>query len=392
VTTNRYILTIISVIIVTTHLFAQEYPPLPLQKENGRTILPICSSFPQLGENSIMGRQMLAGVENYLREYKHFAAENSESHKKTIIKLIKNNPDIGDKGLENLNDLTKQTPLIVGLIGHSTITSLIPQLQQHNIALLFPLESEASLRTLNLDNVIYFRPSNEKQLAALAHHAIDSQHKTKIAIFYESSRWGEALLTTLKKILKDEYDITPVATAAYAQGTLEIEEAIKTISKATPNAIFCLAHPRPAYSFISSALNTGLHECLFLGISQLAVIQKLLSTARGLDIAVASVVPNVNKSRLPIAQEYKQAMRSFLSFRDDSPFYFEAFINMALFEECIKQIIGPLSLSKIIKTFESWENVNFKGLSISFNSADRSLSSAIWINPGVDREWIEFKE
>lgn len=366
-------------------------PHLPLQYEHGKTIIPFCTSFPLIGENSIIGRQMLAGVENYLREFKHFTSEVEGTQATLILKHIKNNKDIDDKGLECISSMLPLSPLIIGLIGHETIASLIPDLNNNKLLLLFPLEGDPMLRAQTTQNVIYFRPSSEKELDALVDYTIKTKHKKSIAILYESSSWGKNLLETLKKIL-DAHNIIPVATAPYAQGTVDVDTALQTIAKATPNAVFCLAHPRPAYAFISNALNVGLHESLFLGLSPLAVIQKLLKKARGLDIAVSSVVPNAATSKLPIVQEYKQAMKTFLSFRDDSPFYFEAFINLAVLEHCLKRIKGPLSISSIINTLQAYTQVDFKGLKLSFDEQERALSSALWINPGIDREWIDYAE
>jgi hypothetical protein len=84
-------------------------------------------------------------------------------------------------------------------------------------------------------------------------------------------------------------------------------------------------------------------------------------------------------------------MKTFLSFRDDSPFYFEAFINLSLFEDCIKKIHGPITIASLIKTCTEYNNTSFKGLRLNFDAQDRSLSSALWINPGMDREWLEIK-
>lgn len=368
-------------------LSATPYPPLPLQYEQNKTIIPFNTSFPLIGEHSIIGRQMLAGIENYLREYKHFTSEVEDSSQKYILKLVKNNKEGEDKGLDELTAMLPASPLFLGLIGTELFTSLLPNISNHRMALLFPLEGDSYLRNQKLDNVIYFRPSYEKELRVLAKYALNNKHKNSIAIFHEASNWGNRLLATLKALLK-EYNITPVVTASYAQGTVDVEQALQTISKATPNAVFCCANPRPAYAFISNALNVGLHECLFLGLSQLAVIQKLLKTSRGLDIAVTAVVPDAKTSKLPIIQEYKRAMKTFLSFRDDSPFYLEAFINIALFEYCLKKIKSPITIEAIMKQFESYNHINFKGLDLSFDPSDRSLSSALWINPGVDREWI----
>ncbi len=362
------------------------YVPLQIQQQHETRIIPFCTSFPLTGEHSIIGRQMLAGVDNYLREYKHFTTEAPSAEHPIVLKHAKNNKE---ETTESIVPLPATAPLIVGAMGLDAISGLLPQIDEHKALLLFPLEGDTQLRQHKRENIIYFRPSYDKELRALVDYTLKTKHKTSIAVAYESSRWGRHQLDALTKLLADN-NITPVATAAYAQGTIETEEAVKAIVKASPNVIFCLAQPRAAYSFISNALNTGLHECLFMGLSQLAVIQKLLKTARGLDLVVTSVVPDVKNSSIAIVAEYKKTMQSFLSFRDDSPFYFEAFISMSLLEACLQKITGPITIPSIIKACESFDTLNFKGIKISFNQADRSLSSAVWINPGVDQDWIAY--
>lgn len=351
------------------------YPPIPVQPELNKIIIPTCSAFPIAGDNSIIGRQMLAGTENYLREFRHFTTQSDGKEKSFIIKHVKDiaQPDI--------------SPIVIGLVGEQAMLSLTPLLRTKKCLLLFPMEQ--FLQDPGLENIIYYRPPKAQELAALSSYAVDTKHKKAIAILYEASMWGQELLAIAQKVLAKN-GIQPVAVASYAQGTVEIERALRQITKASPNAVLCLAQPRPAFNFISSALNVGLHECLFLGLSSLSVIQKLLYVTRGLDIAVTSVVPDVRTSTLPIAQEYNQSMKSFLSFRDDSVFYLEAFINLSLFEFCLKKIEGPVTIEKIISVFQSLKNTTFKGLPVNFDPASGSLSSSLWINPGYNRQWISY--
>ncbi len=365
------------------------YPPIPIQHERHHTIVPLCTSFPLVGDQSVIGRQLLSGVENYLKEFKHFTTEVDNGQQHLIIRHVKNNKDIDDAGLEAIKNMLPQSPLVLGLLGTDTFFSLIPALRHKQLSLLFPIEGNHELRALKLENVIYFRPSYEKELEALAHYAITIKHKTSIAVLYESSMWGKSLLVSLEKVLA-RYNVKPAIAAAYAQGTVEIESALKAITHAEPNAVIFLAQPRPAYNFISNALNTNLNNCLFLGLSQLGVIQNLLKTSRGLDIAATSVVPQASTSTLPIAQEYRHAMHSFLTSHDDSPFYFEAFIAMALLDKCLSTQLNAITIPGLIKTLESLHNENFKGLHLNFDPTDRSLSSAVWINPGLHHEWIAY--
>lgn len=370
---------------------SKNYPTIPAYTEYKQTIIPISSSLPTKGEHSIIGQQMLAGMANYLREYKHFATQQAESTRKFIIKHAYNVIQYDEPFTKSIATILKASPVIIGLQGCEMLNALTEKLREKKCVLLFPLEGSPSFRAAQHENVIYFRPSYEQELKALAHYAISLAHKTSIAIVYENSLWGNDACSHLKNILAS-YNIKPTAIESYAQGTIEIEHALSNISKTSPNTIFCLAQPRPAYTFISQALNVGLHECLFLGLSQLAPIQKLLSTTRGLDLTVSSVVPNAQTSEIELIKEYNKTMKTFLSFRDDSPFYLEAFIMMSLLEECFKRMKTPFTIAKLIATLQSFKNTDFKGLSLNFDPATSTLSTAVWINPGINKEWITYND
>lgn len=350
------------------------FPPIPIYQEHSNNILSFCTAYPFNGENGILGKQLLANTNNYLREYRHFTTRTDKAPTKYILKHAKNVVDLAI------------SPLIIGLIGHTTLMTLQDELKDNKCLVLFPVE-ELPERKQSYPGLIYFRPSQQKELQVIASYAIKVKKRTSVGILYEESTWGKTLLKQLEKILS-ALNITTLATASYTQGTVEVEKALKKLSQASPNAIFCLAHPRAAYTFISNAVNVGLHECQFYGLSQLNVIQRLLKATRGLDIAVTSVVPHPQQTTIPLIEEYNRIMKSFLSFREDSACYFEAFIIMTLFEHALNQVEGQATIEKIIGFFESLKNADFKGLKLSFDSHDRSLSSALWINPGQDKTWI----
>jgi len=366
----------------------QAYPAITLKQEGNRTIIPICTSYPLRGDSNIVSRQMLAGVENYLREFKFFTKTIDDKKLTYVIEHEKNNKSLGNIEPAYVSKLLSKSPIMLGVVDTEALLSLEPYLKRKQMLLLFPMEGSPAIRNKKYDNLIFFRPSHQRELEVLVEYALNHKHKDVVGILHEASTWGNSTAAALKKILR-EYKIEPVVVATYSQGTVDIDQALSKIAKKTPNVVFCLAKPRPAYTFISNAMNVGLHESLFLGLSDLNVIQKLLKTSRGLDITVTSVIPNTNAD-IPIARAYKKAMQSFLSFRDDSPFYFEAFINLALFEHSLKQIPGTaISIPGIISALEGYNNVDFHGITLSFNRADRSLSQALWINPGLNQPWID---
>jgi ABC-type branched-subunit amino acid transport system substrate-binding protein len=382
--------------VASVKAYDSSYPKIPIEKQGSNVIIPFCTSFPLQGDNKIVSRKMVDGIGSYLREFRHFinqagSDKNTKlSTKKFIFKHEENNQEQGEQGVKNIKRILKKTPLFLGFIGTESFLSIKPQIKNDEICILFPINGLKELRDYKFKNVVYFRPSHEKELAALSHYAVKVRQKNNVAILYEASKWGKWLMESCKSALK-KHGITSVVEASYPQETVEIEDALKIIAKKSPNAIFCIAKARPAYTFIRHALDKGINS-VFLGFSHLQPIQKIFKTALGVDVAVTSVVPNAKQdTELKIVQEYRKGTKSFTSFRADSPFYLEAHINFELLSECLKRIEGDVSVKKIIQTFETFKNMNFKGLQIDFNEEDRSLSQEIWISPGDGRKWLKYK-
>lgn len=367
-----------------------QYPPIPLTIKEHELQIPFITSLPQSGDNSVTGKQLLAGVKNYLQTVKAFIRPINANQKIQFIHEG-NNSIQGPEGLTRLQELSKKSPLVLGLLGTDLFLTLIKFVVQKKFLMLFPIEGSDLFRQTVPENVIYFRPSHKEELDALVQYTIKFERRKKIAFFYEASEWGESVVATLEKLLK-KYDVTSIVKASYSQGTVDVQRAINKISSESPNAVFCLASARATYNFIRNGINAGLHKCLFLGMSFLQSIQLLLKTSRGLDLVITSVVPDATKSGIPLVKEYKEATKTFLSYRPDSPFYFESYIGLALLSEAVKGIQTDISPASLIKSFESIKDLDFKGLKLNFDQKKRTLSTAVWVSPRVDQPWISKQE
>ncbi len=364
------------------------YPEIPIKKKGDKTIVPICTSFPLKGDHSIVGKKLLAGTKNYLKVFKKFLKITNEKDFGYKIVHKGNNNLVNERGLKKIKKLLKKSPVFTGLLSTDILLALLPMIKKKKLVTLFPTDGVKEIREKKNENIVYFRASHEDEMKALAWYTISVKRRRNIAIFYEESAWGDDVLESLKKVLKD-YGVEPIMISAYPQGTVEIGYALGKIAAKAPSAIFCIANPRAAYSFIRKALNKGLHKCLFVGPSRLSTIQQLLRSSRGFDVVVSSVVPYSKKSELLIAQEFRKVMKRFLANRDDSPFYFEAYINLALLVEALKHIKKDVTIGKIIGELESFKDFDFKGLKLNFDPKTRTLCSDVWINPGIDKKWIK---
>lgn len=357
---------------------------IPHKKIDGRDEFAVTSTLPNHGEIAITGKQVLFGTNLYFDKLKQEAA----IHTLPLFKFfyLDNNGQV-PRARADLEELRKQSPALLNLFGTKIIVALEKQIRSNQWGSFFPVEGLDRLRTQDALNTIYLRASYEEELSILIDYTINTLNHRKIALFYEASDFGEGILAQFNKVLKT-HGLTPAAVGAYPENTVNIAQAVPAIIKGAPNAIICASGTRPAYNFISQMINNGMHRCAFLGLSTLFALQKPLAQSRGVTITVSSVVPDPFRSSIPIAQEYRAAMKKYLSNKTISPSSFEAYINASLFAHAVEQTSAPITVRSVMATLESYDALNFKGLNLSFNPATRSLSHNVWLNNGDDKEWI----
>ncbi len=352
----------------------------PSGKKNGFSFY---TSFPEFGDMDVLGKQLIDGAAFCIGVLR---AQNS---KETIPLLhLGNNNLIGDDGFAKGSEFLAETRCMLGGIGTEFFLQRFADQKIKNTLYFFPVEQSSIVREKNNAATIFYRQPYERELKILAEHVIKTCLKDKIAILYESGIAGRSQYEELLKIL-DTYNIKPVAAARYAQGTVEIDRALKSIADASPNVIFCLSKPRPTYKFIKQAVDAGMHTMLFVGPSPLIAIQQLLKTVRGVDLMTVSVVPP-ETSEIELLKKYKEAFAKRFAFKRSNPFYLESFLYLNLLAKALKEVPHAVDHPELlIQHFERFKQVDFLGVPLTFDPVTRSLATKVWIAPGVDKPWIE---
>lgn len=357
---------------------------LTTTKMTGKTAVQLCTSLPRKGESALIGNQIFDGLTLFFNKVK------KEDKTGSLVVNLSCLDDHADIRLTRANTkkLLKNSPIFTSFFGTNSMTAIKEFIHQKQLAIFFPIDGMELFRRQEHDNIVYFRPPNTTELAALVHYAIERLNKKRIAIFYEASPWGEECCTAVKNILNDKYHLTPVAQGSYQYKTINISAAVKNIVASAPNAIICIGQARPSYNFIQQALNLGLHQTTFLGLGQLYSIQAPLKKSRGVNIYTSSVVPNPLTSKLAIAKEYRTDMKKYFANKPLSPFSLEGYINATLFYAALTYTNPPLTPQKILAVLTQFNNFKFKGLTLTFNTQTRALSPAVWINTGAKNEWF----
>lgn len=348
------------------------------------------TSLPLKGESAIMAQDILDGIQLYFNKMKQLQPPLN-----FFINLSALNDDSEIETSQlNIENLKKQTPIFLSLFGTNSTKCATTSLKINEILSMFPIEGTSSTRSQKFKNQIYLRADHESEISGLVKYLIETLNKKKIAIFYEESDWGNDTLSSTKKIL-EEYTLKPVAIASYQEKTVNITDAVKSIAKAAPTAIICLAQTRPAYNFICETINDGLHKTTFAGLSNLFWIQKTLKESRGISVLLSSVVPNPFNSELAIVQEFRQDLKIHMPNKTISPFVLEGYLNAAVFSAIIQASGFPLTIQNIIqkisalKKFKLTTNIKAdKDLTFKLDPASMCLSkNRVWVNAEVDKKW-----
>jgi branched-chain amino acid transport system substrate-binding protein len=292
--------------------------------------------------------------------------------------------------MENIKELSTNSPLLFGMLGAESVSTIFPMLETNQLALMFPVAGDSKFRNSSPRYLIHYRASIEQELEALVEYAVKIKRRRKIAIFYEANWWGEGAVENLEAILKKR-GLKLQAKASYIQNTPNVATATKTIVASKPDAVICVSQSRPAYHFIQSCLNSGLQNSLFLGVGELAPIQKIIKKSRGINLVISSVVPSPWKDKGALAKQFRADAKKYLANRKISQFLFEGYAAAAVLVAALKKIEKGATLENLLQYFENIKLVRFGGISLSFNSKERSLCHDVWINEGSGVEWTKVK-
>lgn len=341
-------------------------------------------SLPTSGGVAFLGSDYLAGVNLVFNKFN----KSGDSNYLLRIAPLDDKYDMS-LSLKNINTLLKKSPLFFGLFGVNGFMPAADVIQQRKMAILFPITGSAKTRNADLVGVVNWRASLEEELQALIDYSIKKLCKDKIAVFYEEGPWGNEGLEAVKDLLKKR-QLEPVAVGSYSRGTVAIDKAAGVISKAIPTAVVCISHTRATYAFIQSLINGGLSTCSFLGVSELIPLQRRLKKSRGVSIVLSQVVPDPEKSDLPIAQRFRDDVKKYLPKLipnlGAASFALEGYICATFLVEVLKTLEPPFTVETIIKAFEDKTKIDLGGISLGFDPRKRQFSRNIWLT-GEEGAW-----
>lgn len=280
--------------------------------------------------------------------------------------------------------------ILLNPLGMPTFTAYVDLIKTGSIAALFPIPGIPFKRTKEheMKYCIYFRPSYEEEAYALIRYIMENNNPSKLAFFYQNDAFGDACMQGVRDYF-GKAKAQDLLSVSYSSSDVDFTKQVNQITQWNADYIALFATPYAATQFLKQLGDSFVRKTTFFGVSDLGGItfQKMMK-AKGIGIIISHVVPDPEKSLIPLVQRYRDRAKN-AGVKLDA-FSLEAYITTMIFIDVLKNIKKPITKDSIIEHMESLKNYNFDGLLLNFDNMSRQLSQSIWINDAKGI-WKEYK-
>ncbi|MGC2292043.1 MAG: ABC transporter substrate-binding protein, partial [Candidatus Acidiferrales bacterium] len=157
----------------------------------------------------------------------------------------------------------------------------------------------------------------------------------KIGVIYQDDAFGTAVLEGVERALS-AHQSKPVALGTFPRNTLDIQQGLKTVRAANPEAVILVGPYAPVAAILKQAHADGWHP-LFLTVSFVgteALVRIAGSDAEGM--VITQVVPPYEQSELPTVKLYLNALNKYMGGTEPNFVSLEGFVDAMVIVEGLK--------------------------------------------------------
>jgi len=196
---------------------------------------------------------------------------------------------------------------LFGYVGTPTSVSVLPMVNKAQVPFIAPFTGAQSLREPFNKHVIHLRASYHDEtnliVTQLTNLGLD-----KIAVFYQNDSYGKSGLDGVNLAL-ERLNLKPVATATVERNSVDVQDAVKTLTAAAPDAVVQISAYKSCAAFIRGAKKAG-YGGTFYNVSFVGAQALSGELGReGAGVVVSQVVPSPYYSARPIVREFVDAAR-----------------------------------------------------------------------------------
>jgi branched-chain amino acid transport system substrate-binding protein len=198
----------------------------------------------------------------------------------------------------------------------------------------------------------------------------------KIAVFYQNDAYGKAGLEGVQLALAG-VNAKPVAVATVERNSVDVAQAVKTLTAAGPDAIVQISAYKACAAFIRQAKAGGyggtFYNVSFVGTQALA--DELGKDAAG--VVVSQVVPSPYNAARPIAREFAEAVKKAGGDYQANFSSMEGYIAAKVVTEALRRTGPKPSREALVAALESLGNQALGGFNITLSPTDHAASKFV---------------
>lgn len=189
-----------------------------------------------------------------------------------------------------------------------------------------------------------------------------------IAVFYQNDGFGKSGLDGVIAALK-KHNQAPSAIATVERNSLDVSQAVQTISKTSPQAVVMVTLYKPTAEFVRQMKKANQHP-QFMTLSPVGadlLAKELGDEARG--IGISQVMPYPWNDTTPMVRDYQKLLGKQGKY---SYYGIEAYAMAKVLVDGIRKSgAKDISREKLVSTLESMQNHDLGGYRVSYSASER---------------------
>lgn len=263
---------------------------------------------------------------------------------------------------------------LIGFVGTPTMAAAMPVFTQAKVPLVGPFTGAEILRVPFNRYIFHVRASYYDETERIIKQVVSIGGKN-IAVFYQDDNYGLAGLKGVE-IAMTKRNLKISALGTVERNTVKVENAVKTIYAAKPDAVVMVSAYTSCAEFIRQMKKAG-STATFYNVS--FVGSKALSDALGTDgigVAISQVVPFPWGTAVPVVKEYQQLAKK-AGYADYNFSAMEGFLVAKVFVEGLRRTGRDLNREKFIDTMEKMHDFDLGGFYIGYSPTNHAGSNFV---------------
>jgi branched-chain amino acid transport system substrate-binding protein len=198
---------------------------------------------------------------------------------------------------------------------------------------------------------------------------------TRVAVLYQDDGFGAGINQSIAKAA-EAFKLEVVNKTPYKAGDTDLSSQAKQIIASKPQAIFLMGVPDAVIRFMKAYdAPTGAAQIYTLSFMPAKTLAEAVGEKRVRGMGISQVVPNPEKTTLPLAKDFQAFLKSpYGKGIKSNATNFESYMNTRLVLEAVR-LAGPNPTpEKVTKALTSMNGVQLGGYPINFSQTNRSGS------------------